>query len=360
MNNDRSVRLRAATLADADAIGQLQKRNGLGGLDTAEWRSQWEGYPFAAEFSDVPIGWVLETESGSVVGYLGNIHMLYHLDGRGVKGAIATAWAVDSDYRGASLQLLLAFLKQKGVDLVLDGSANQAASRVLTGLKVPRIPIPGYDLPCFWAARPRGFAKAVLTKKSVPGAEVLAGPAGMLLTARDAIRRSGRGRTSSPVRRIQEFDDRFDSFWQRLRAGPPRLRAVRTRAALEWRFGGGEATVVAAGRDGTLTGYAVLMRRNSPELGMDLYDVADLQADHDDPATVKDLLLESIQIAREEGVDAVKIMTGTPAKRAPIEELRPYTYRLPFWQLYYKASSPELSAALSTADSWDFSLFDTY
>ncbi len=102
------------------------------------------------------------------------------------------------------------------------------------------------------------------------------------------------------------------------------------------------------------------MRRKGAELGMDLYDVADIQAAGDDPATMKDLLLGSIRIAREDGADAVKFMSGTPAKRVPADALRPYTYRLPFWQLYYKAATPELSADLATADAWDISLFDTY
>jgi hypothetical protein len=52
-------------------------------------------------------------------------------------------------------------------------------------------------------------------------------------------------------------------------------------------------------------------------------------------------------------------MTGTPAKRVPTDALRPYTYRLPLWQQYFKAS-PELAAELSTADAWDFSRFDTF
>jgi len=351
-------------LADAEAIGQLHKRNGMGDLDTVAWRNQWDAYPCAAEFRDVAIGWILETEAGRVVGYLGNAHMLYDLGGRSVKGVIAAAWAVDAGHRNKSLQLNTAFYRQKGVDLFLNVSANATTVRLLTAMRIPRIPIPGYDVPCFWAARPEGFAKAVLVKRSIAGASVLAWPAGMLLRARDIILRSGRGRTSSPVHRIGEFDDRFESFWQSLRAGPPRLRAVRTRAVLEWKFGAqlrsGRAAIVAAGRDGALLGYAVLLRRQSPELGMDLYDVADLQVIQDAPATIRDLLLGAIGIAREEGVDAVKFMTGTPAKRAPADRLRPYTYVLPHWQLYYRVESPELKAALSTADAWDFSLFDTY
>ena len=364
MESEGAVRLRTAALADAEAIAQLHKRNGMGELDTVAWRSQWEAYPFAAEFGDVAIGWILETDSGQVVGYLGNVHMLYDLGGRCVKGAIATAWAVDAGHRNKSLQLMTAFLRQKSVDLWLDGSASPTASRVLTGMKLARIPIPGYAVPCFWAARPQGFAKAVLVKRAIRGASVLARPAGMLVNARDIVCRSGRGRMSSTVCRLGGFDDRFEAFWRSLWADPPRLRAVRTRAVLEWKFGAqlrsGSATIVATGEGGALSGYAVLVRRQSPELGMDLYDVADLQAIRDVPATIRDLLLGAIGIAREEGADAVKFMTGTPAKRAPADELRPYTYRLGFWQLYYKVASAELKAALSAADAWDFSLFDTY
>ena len=364
MESDGAVRLRPATLADAEAIGQLHKRNGMGHLDTVAWRSHWDAYPFAAEFRDIAIGWILETTGSRVVGYLGSVHLLYDLSGRSVKGAITADWAVDADHRNLSLQLMTAFLKQKGIDLWLDGSATPTASEVLSGMKLARIPIPGYDVPCFWAARPRGFAKAALVKRSIAGASVLAWPAGMLLRARDIVLRSGRGRTSAPVHRIGEFDDRFESFWQSLRAGPPRLRAVRTRAVLEWKFGaqlrGGRAAIVAAGRDGTLAGYAILVRRQSPEFGMDLYDVADLQAIRDDPSTIRDLVLGSVGIAREEGADAVKFLTGIPAKRAIVDELRPYTYRLGYWQLYFKVESPELRAALSTADAWDFSVFDTY
>jgi hypothetical protein len=142
------------------------------------------------------------------------------------------------------------------------------------------------------------------------------------------------------------------------------LRAVRTRAVLEWKFGaqlrGGRAAVVEAVRGGELAGYAVLQRRESAELGMNLYDVADLQALRDDPATIADLVLGSIQIAREDGVDAVKCLTGTPARRAPVDALRPYNYRLASWQLYFRTASPELKMALSRAGAWDTSLFDTY
>jgi len=358
-----ATRIRPATFDDAIAIRQIHAANGLDDFDPVKWRAVWETYPFAADFQDIPIGWVLETEGGAVEGTIGNIHLMYEMDRRRLRVALATAWAVNAAHRGRALHLTTAFFKQKGLDLLVNGSASPTASKVLTGLQIPRIPIPEYSSPCFWAANPGAFARAVLQRRKTRAATLLSWPAGLVLRVRDILRGSGRGKLSMPVRRIAAFDDRFDALWTRIAAGPSRFRAVRTRAVLHWKFHGeladGRAVILAAERRGELSGYIVLVRRAGSDLGMGLYDVADFQSAGDDPAVYRDLLLGSVRMAREEGVDAVKLMTGTPAKRAAALALQPYSYQLPFWQLYYKAPA-ELKGALGSADAWDFSLFDTY
>jgi hypothetical protein len=357
------TRVRPAVFDDAESILRVRQANGLDNFNAATWRADRQAYPFAQEFRDIPIGWVLETDQGEVVGTIGNVHLLYEMDGRRFRVGLATAWAVNAAHRGRALFLTTAFLKQKGLDLLLNGSANQAASKVLSGLQIPRIPIPEYSSPCFWAANATAFARAALQRRDTPAAALLAWPAGMALRVRDVLRGSGRGKLSAPVRRIASFDDRFDGLWNRIAAGPSRLRAVRTRAVLHWKFNAeladGRAAILTAEKGGELSGYIVLVRRPGFELGMSLYDVADFQSSGDDPMVYRDLLLGSVRLAREEGIDAVKLITGTPAKRSPALSLRPYSYQLPFWQLYYKAS-PELRSALATPDAWDFSLFDTY
>lgn len=363
MNSKATVGIRAATFADADAISQLQKRNGMGDLDQAAWRSQWEAYPFETEFRDIPIGWVLETDQGSVVGNLDNIHTLYQMGERRLKGVVAANWTVDADYRGKSLQLMTTFFRQKGVDLWLNVSASPAAAQILTAFKIARIPIPDYGTPCFWAVRPRAFAYAALRRRGTPAANILAWPAGLALATCDLFRGSGRGRLTSHVRRLPSFDDRFDPFLQ-ANGVATRLRAARNRAVLEWRFRSefrrGRAAILAAEQGPTLLGYAILVRRDGSEYGMDLFDVADLQATADDPSTIRDLLLGSIKVAREEGADAVKFMSGTPSKRGPAVSLAPNTYQSPLWQQYFRTSSPELAAELSSANAWDFSRFDIF
>ncbi len=357
-----TVRVRPTMFEDAEAIGRIHQRNGMEPIDPASWRARRESYPFAQEFRDLPIGWVLETE-GELVGSLANIHLLYELGGQRLKAGIAASWAVDSAYRGKSLLLNTAFYRQKGLDLWLNVTANPTTAQLLTAMRVPRIPIPDYGTPCFWAVRRGAFAKAALVRKSVRGAALLAMPAGLALLARDIYRRSGKGRIVSKVRRLAEFDDRFDGLWQTLSAGVKRLTAVRGRDVLEWRYGSecraGRAVILAAEQQANLLGYAVLARREDSDLGMKLFNVADLQAVGDSPETLTDLLLASIRAAREEGVDAVKFMSGTPSKRSVADALQPYTYTLPFWQQYFKAA-PDLSQQLSTADAWDFSLFDTF
>ena len=133
---------------------------------------------------------------------------------------------------------------------------------------------------------------------------------------------------------------------------------------MEWRFRSefrsDRASIVAAEEGPRLRGYAILIRRGTSDLGLDLWDLADLQVENDDPSLVRDLLLGSMRVAREHGADALKFMTGVPFKRAAAEALRPYSYRLPLWQLYYKATTPELKSALSASDAWDFSPFDTF
>lgn len=357
-----TARMREATFADAGGISLVFERNGVARMDPVAWRQRWEAYPFAAEFGDAPIGWVLETDSGSIVGTLGNVLLLYEFAGRRLKSGIATEWAVDVEYRRQALQLMAAFYKQKGIDLWLNGSANQITAKILSGMKVPRIPVPDYAVPCFWAVRPHAFVRAALLRKSVKAARLLAYPAGFILHAADMIHGSGRGKPSLTVRRLKQFDERFDCLWQKLAAGPPRVRAVRTRAVLDWKFHrelrSNRAVILVAEERGALSGYAVLARRET--FGLDLYDVADLQAVGDNPGTTRDLLLGSISTAREDGMEAVKFLSGTPAKRHPANELRPHTYVLPLWQLYFKTPSPELAAGLASADAWDFSPFDTY
>ncbi len=357
------LKIRERHFDDGPAIALLSERLGMGKLDLPAWRAMWEAYPFATEFQSIPTGWVMEDAEGCVQGHLGSFQQLYEIGGVRLKAASSGGWMLDEAYRGKALQLVIAFYKQKGIDLFINSSANQSTIKVMAAFKIPRIPLPDYVTPCFWAVRPQAFARTVMQRKAIPGAAAWAWLAGPAIGVWDYSRGSGRGRQSVAVDRCMEFGPRFDDLWLRLSAAVPRLRAIRNAAVLQWKFkadlAAGNAVVLVAGPQSHPTGYAVLLRRDTAELGMEMYEIVDIQAVGDDSEVFTSLLLASIEATYEQGADALKIQTGTPAKRRPVDALRPYSYQLPFWQLYCKIA-PSVSADLSQADAWDLSRFDTF
>jgi hypothetical protein len=139
---------------------------------------------------------------------------------------------------------------------------------------------------------------------------------------------------------------------------------VRTRANLEWRFQNelrkGTLTVVAA-RNGTeLQGYLVLTRGVRREFGLNVHEIADLQAPGDDPATLRTLMIEAMSVAKAESSGMVKFRAWNSAKRALALELGPYRYESPLWQAYYSNSNTELTSTFASDTIWDFSPFEIF
>lgn len=357
------TRIRPITLDDAEALYAIRSRNGLGQFDPAEWRKWCLSCPFRDHFESVPLGWILESD-GVGVGSFSNVHMLYDFNGKLLRAAIGEAWAVDPEYRNSSLKLYYASFRQPGVDLLIYASPTEGVARLHTAMKVDHIPSPDYDIPILWPLHHHAFATAALRQRAIPAADALAWPLGAGLRIADWMRSRGRARPSGRVRRIERFDDRFDSLWQKIRSGPPRLRAVRTSAVLQWRFqkdlNKQSATLLIRERGGELDGYAILLHNFRGHTGLKACDLGDLQAIDDDPEALKDLLLSALHVARDEGADALKFLAGRGTKRSVALSLRPFTYQYPFWQLFYKVRNASMAGRLAAADVWDFSLFDTF
>jgi hypothetical protein len=272
---------------------------------------------------------------------------------------------VDTPYRNGptSLRLAIAFFGQTGVDMCLNGSASKVASRLMLGLKAQPIASEDYDLSYFWIMRRHAFASAALRKKRIPAPGLLAGPVALGLWATDLLY-NRRKRKQADVRRLSNFGEAFDVFWDTLRKGPGRLRAVRTAAALEWRFGNllrsRQAAIFGAFRGQELLGYVVLREATREHLELRQFVIADLQALDDSPEVLTDLLIAAIEATRHEGMDALEWQGWNPAKRRVASSLHPMTYRYPVWQLFYKAINPELGPVLKQPAIWDFSPFDAF
>ena len=137
-------------------------------------------------------GWVL-VDGQAVVGCLSNLAHVYQLGEQRLLAAIAVGMVVAPAFRGSSMQLIVAFARQRNVDLLLNTTAAPHVSKISEFLKFTRIPQPGYDRSLYWVLRSGPFARAALRKKgwsahvSRPAAALL----GPLVWAEGRLRRRG-------------------------------------------------------------------------------------------------------------------------------------------------------------------------
>lgn len=348
--------VRPSTLSDLDGINALWSRAGFCAMDRADYEHRYAHNPADPRPQDQrTTGWVMDA-AGTIVGSIGNIYSAYEFNGRRLLAASAHAVAVDEPYRKQSLPLLASFFRQGNTDLLLSTTANEAASKVYSAFKSVRVPHPDYDQVMYWITRYSGFLRAGLVHRGKIGASKLAPLAWPGLWIADWSRRSIGG-DASRTRVLDQFDDRFDALWEKLRQRPDRLLAVRDRQSLAWHFEEGRRQgrlgLVALEDAGAITGYVVLLRRDAPSIGLTRYGIADLQVVRDDAGDVRALLSGALQLARRQGVHVVEATGFEPFKHDVLESTRPRRRTSPSWPFLYKAQKPEWSEALSRASAWD-------
>ena len=353
--------IREMHVGDFEAVATVSRRNGLapGGRD--EWLRFWEENPFRGELGGLPMGWVIDDGTGKVVGTLRNIPMVYELDGRRLRTAAASSWAVDSSHRGHSLALVARFFGQDGIDLLLNTSANVTASKVCEAFGCRRVTNPSLGRVDFWITRYRGFAGAMLWSFKVPAAGALKYPLAAALAAFDRVK----GRVRCPksgyvLRSVRAFDVWFDEFWERLRQEAGTIRAVRNRASLSWRFqpalDRGEGTVLVL-EDGTgPAGYLIAVRRDKEDVGLKRLQVADFQALQNDDGRIRALFCGTLGLARD-GVDLVEVIGLCASKRGILAKAKPLRRTMQDWLFYFKAREKSLTDRLGDG-AWDPTLFD--
>lgn len=359
--------LREARPGDFDAIAAVKHRNRM---PAEPWAWLWRENPACAAFpADFPMGWVLDS-AGQVVGFLGNVPLQYHRDGRTLLAAVARGFVVDPAQRSHSIRLAAAFLTQKNVHLLLNTSANVPTSSIFGALKAFKIPQDDYDQALFWVVRPAGFLASVCHRRGGPRAAArLAGWAAvpalyaeMKLRKRHPVAGSG----AIEVERVypQELGQDFDDFWQRtLRDRPQCLLADRSAAVLRWRYGHPAAAmrrpaILRARRGGRIAGYTVLTREDSPDIGLNRSRIIDLIAEHDDAGVIDHLLSAAHDLAHTDGSDIVELVGFPACVRQRCIAGNPYVRQLPSWEFWYKAVDPALERPLAAPASWYGSSFD--
>ena len=352
-------RLRPMQFEDYAGVQAVLTRNGLSGETPVEWRNLWTGNPAWQEHKDLPLGWVLETVSGAIVGVGHCVPAIYWLNGRKLLAAVGRGGAVDREFRADSVAIFQAFFEQARPDLLINTSANPVAGKLWQAFGAQPVPHATYDEVLLWVTNyPQVIASAAYQRWGRKQ-DSWAWATGRLVQCWHYVNRRCRmQRASAEVIRLVGFDERFDHLLEQLRVVPDKLHAARDRDTLTWHFSRAEAhgtlVVLLAVNHGVPVGYLVAVREDRLALRITRYSVADLQTLPDQRPAVGSLLSRMVRIARQEGVGVVEVTGLAAEKRRWLEELRPLRRRLSTWPFYFRCRRQDLSEPRL----WDPTLYD--
>jgi len=360
------TRLREAQWEDYKGIASLRRSLGLSTNPFKDWIRLWRENPVFKELEgNWPIGWVLESDTGHIVGYLGNIPMRYELEGEKLLAAAASSWVVDSKYRSHALGLISKFIHQKIPDFLLDTSATSTAGKAIELFRARKVPTPGYDEVLFWITGYSGFGRSLFLRKKCPLPNVFGPLVGFALRAAESL--SGH---NFPVEKSTEwrpktlfsFNDQFDDFWSKIRQQKRKLLVVRDRSTLAWHFEPffkrnlGWVAVCESGSE--MVGYAVFIRRDNPETGLKRVNLADIQILDNAPEVLLSLIETGLKQCREKKIDLLEIIGFEEEKRHILKTLGPWTRRFSHCPFYYLTNKKNLSNLLENPALWDPSITD--
>lgn len=362
------AKIREARFSDFPAVAKLKQRGSLNPDSLENWERLWRRNP-ALQHSNLerPIGWVLEAD-GAVVGYLGNISLLYHYGDRTLTAATAHGLVVDPAYRALGLTLVAAYFRQKSVDLFISTTAIEAVGKIALAFKSSALPQPDYDTALFWVLRPYGFGRALTNKLQVnPTLPRISSVLIAIAVGADKIVRRRWPRQSAmpfTIREIgvDEIGDEFQALWAEKQKEGLRLLADRSPEALRWHFtipgDRGSARVLCCYKGAELAGYAVVRSDTNQENSLRTSIIADLVAKGDDPEIVKVLWAAAYEVAKRERSHVLEVLGFPSGIRQVGLRWNPYRRKYPACPFYYKAADPALQQALADAALWYASPFD--
>jgi ribosomal protein S18 acetylase RimI-like enzyme len=367
------AKLREARFSDFPAVVALKQRGAMHADSVENWERLWrlnpalEFYATEPEAKERPIGWVLEA-NGEIVGYIGNISLLYRFGGRTLTAVTAHGLVVDPPYRGVGITLVAAYFRQKNVDLFVSTSAIEAVGKIALAFKSSPLPQRDYDTALFWVLRPHGFARAMMQKLKVASAPARLGSIAAALTiGADKIfrrRRPHRTATCFTVSEIgvDEIGSDFQNLWTGKQKERCRLLADRTPAALRWHFkipgDRGSARVLCCHLGDELVGYAVIRNDTNEATGLRTSIIADTLAKNDDPEIVRALWAAAYDHAEHMGSHVLEVLGFPPNLRSVTTGWKPYRRKYPACPFFYKTSDPALQNTLSNAEAWYASPYD--
>jgi hypothetical protein len=324
----------------------------------------WVGNPvYEQRRGNWPIGWILENREKQVVGFSGNIPIACEFSGTALTAAVTSAWVVDADYRSHSMLLAAQYFAQKNVDLLLNTTAIHAAGQIFRAFHAKPVPVEDLDSTLFWVLDRRRFARSVLTRKGMPLAAIMSHPAAAVVALAGWIKgRAARQRSLPPVNSTEEFDERFDRFWQQLRKQSNAVLSVRDRQTLQWHFRRSRNSkglwIYTHEADGRLTSYGIFQRQDKEEVGLTRVRLVDFQTLDSNPLILDAMISAALHRSKVEGVQMLEVVGFAGAIRSRLERIAPFRRRLSAQLFYYKALSKDLKVRLADPQVWQPCSYD--
>jgi len=336
--------LRPMRLTDYPRIRELGLSFSLDMPQEEDWRNLWLRNPLRDRYGDdLPLGWVLETSDGELVGTMGTTWVPYTFQKTALVSAVSRAWFVKTEYRALGLSLIDEYLNQPGVDLFINTAVSVPAEPSFRQF-CERVPLGRWDCMSYWSL---GFAASA------------------------SERTSPIGNPSLSIETTDRFDSSFDDFWNEVvRHNPDVLLADRSSQTLTWHFAGPSRRkrlwILSATRNGKLRAYCTLTRQDDafqlPALphgsrrctpAMRLVDYQSLE-----PGILPAFLQAALDRCKREDIAILENLGKGVPKMQALDTSAPCLEQLSNWKFYYSATDPKVQQALSTPQAWDPSAYD--
>lgn len=360
------VCVREAILADFDPVYALTCRLGQGRDSVENWNRLWRDNPALQDRADTTIGWVLVAGS-EIVGFLGSIPLTYQYQGQDIKVATTCRFAVDPVYRAYSNLLITSFMRQKGVDLILNTTATIAAGKIMSVLKADCLSLEEYGTVLFWVLDARAFAQSIARKMRMRS--LWSGITATFLCFGFQVNSLWKRRPSSTqyctlkveFMPIENLGEDFDAFCARIFRNSSRLMGRRTSEVLRWHFIPPSSdrlvhVLICSSANG-MRGYMVLRHEKDAKTGLKRTIMADLLTE-EDPAVLEELFNAAYKQAKAEGSAVLEVLGFPKNVRNVLRKSKPYVRKFPATPFFYKAKDRTLQDKLRNSEAWYACPFD--
>ena len=151
--------IREMQTEDFEAVQRVRAANGLGPQSRSHW-DHLNNNPHQPCGARLPIGWVLENETGQVVGIHGAYPVRYRWRDKRLLAYVAHSLAVDAGHRRETLALLAPYFRQAGADLLITNSANRSSAPLFQFMQASKMPLAYYNQILSWVVNYRDVAGA--------------------------------------------------------------------------------------------------------------------------------------------------------------------------------------------------------